>query len=100
MPPPRPSSTPFLRARASGVFWYHGMREDALGLTHDPARATTKRREPPPAVLDFHEPAEVEQLAQAAAAGLHRTVTRRVIEPLGATARAAEDAQDAKDAKL
>ncbi len=77
------------------VFNY-GMREDALGLTHNPAKATTKRREPPPAVLDFYEPEEVETLAQAAAAGLHRTAAVRVVEPVEAGARAAEDAQDAE----
>ena len=73
-----------------------GMREDALGLTHNPAAATTKRREPPPAVLDFYEPDEVERLARAAAGGLHRDVTRRVIEPPEAAARRTEDAQDAE----
>jgi integrase len=73
-----------------------GMREDALRLAHNPAKATSKRREPPPAVLDFYEPQEVEQLAQAAAAGLHRNVSRRVIEPPEAAARAAEDTQDAE----
>ena len=76
------------------VFNY-SMREDALGLTHNPASPTTKRREPPPAVLDFYEPEEIEQLARAAAAGLHRVVTGRVIEGGEAEARAAEDAQDA-----
>jgi integrase len=75
------------------VFNY-GMREDTVGLTHNPARATTKRREPPPAVLDFYEPEEVERLALAAATGLHRNVTKRVIELPEAAARAAEDAQD------
>ncbi len=73
-----------------------GMREDALGLTHNPARATTKRREPPAAVLDFYEPDEVEWLAWAATRGLHRHVTHRVIEPPEAAARAADDAQDAE----
>ncbi|HLI58641.1 MAG TPA: tyrosine-type recombinase/integrase [Solirubrobacteraceae bacterium] len=51
-----------------------GMREDTFGLERNPAATTNKRREPPPAVLDFYEPDEVEAIAQAAARGAHRWV--------------------------
>ena len=52
----------------SAMFNY-GRREDTFALANNPVTATTKRREPPPAVLDFYEPEEVEQLATAAATG-------------------------------
>ena len=58
--------------------WNYGMREDAYELTHNPAAGTSKRREPPKAVLDFYEPEEVELLAETAERGLTehpRTVT-------------------------
>lgn len=57
-----------------------GMRDDSFGLAHNPAATTNKRREPPPAILDFYEPDEVETIAQAAARGAHRWVDRLVGE--------------------
>ncbi len=75
--------------------WNYGMREDAYGLTHNPAGGTTKRREPPKAVLDFYEPEEVEQLAAAAERGAHRTPENRYVSDEELGARAAEDRQDA-----
>lgn len=53
-----------------------GMRDDSFGLERNPAATTNKRREPPPAVLDFYEPDEVEAIAQAAARGAHRWVVK------------------------
>ncbi len=74
--------------------WTYGMREDTFGLAANPASGTTKRREPPPAVLDFYEPEEVEQLARAAESGIHRKQTAPVtVEE--AAARRHEDQQDA-----
>jgi integrase len=74
----------------------HGRREDTFALPANPAEATTKRREPPPAVLDFYEPEEVEQLASVAAAGAHRGPQPADLEAGEIEWRAREDAQDAE----
>ncbi len=79
----------------SAVYGY-AMREDAYRLEVNPAAKTSRRREPPPAVLDFYEPEEVEALAQAAEHGLHRGLTKLRVDDAEAAARASEDHQDAK----
>jgi len=79
----------------SAIFNY-GRREDTFALPANPVSATTKRREPPPAVLDFYEPGEVEVLAQAAAAGAHRGPQPADLGPDEIEWRAREDAQDAE----
>lgn len=79
----------------SAIFGY-AMREDAYRLPTNPAAATTKRREPPPAVLDFYEPEEVEALARAAERGAHRQVTKLHLDDAEAEARGIEDRQDAE----
>ena len=77
----------------SAVFSF-GMREDTYRLPANPASGTNKRREPPPAVLDFYEPEEVEALARAAETGAHRNVTRLRLDDDERAARAREDLQD------
>ena len=74
----------------------YAQREDTYALERNPVSATTKRREKPPAVLDFFEPEEVEALARAAAAGAHRAP--RSGEPASEETawRAWEDRQDAE----
>ena len=79
----------------SAVYGY-AMREDTHGMTHNPAAATSRRREPPPAVLDFYEPEEIEAIARAAERGVHRNVTMRRLDEAEQEARAAEDRQDAE----
>jgi integrase len=79
----------------SAIFNY-GRREDTFALPANPVTATTKRREPPPAVLDFYEPDEVDGLAQAAAAGAHRGPQPADLGPDEIEWRAREDAQDAE----
>lgn len=79
----------------SAVFNF-GMREDTYRLPGNPASGTNKRREPPPAVLDFYEPGEVEAIARAAAAGAHREVTKLRLDDAERAARAREDLQDAE----
>ncbi len=74
----------------------YGQREDTYALAVNPAAGTTKRREPPPATLDFYEPEEIEALARAAAAGRHRGGEPARVTPYERAARAAEDAQDAE----
>ena len=65
-------------------------------LKHDPVKATSKRREKPPAVLDFFEPEEIEALARAAPAGAHRGSQPSELDPDEAQWRAWEDRQDAE----
>lgn len=55
----------------SAIFNY-ARRDDTYALAANPVSGTDKRREPPAAALDLFEPDEIEQLARAAAAGLHR----------------------------
>jgi integrase len=83
------------RQLLSAIFNY-GRREDTHSLAANPAEATTKRREPPPAVLDFYEPEEIEALAKAAADGGHRGPQPANLEPDEIAWRAREDAQDAE----
>jgi site-specific recombinase XerD len=59
----------------SAIYGY-GMREDTYRLSLNPAAATTKRREPPPAVLDFYETEEVEAIARRFPAPFCRGLTR------------------------
>jgi integrase len=79
----------------SAIYGY-AMREDSHGFERNPARGTTKRREPPPAVLDFYEPEEIAALARAATRGQHRQVTKLRYDEAETAARAAEDRQDAE----
>ena len=79
----------------SAIYGY-AMREDSYRLTLNPAAATTKRREPPPAVLDFYEPDEVEAIARAAQRGAHRLVSTLTYDESELAARAQEDSQDAE----
>jgi integrase len=81
------------RQTVLAIFNY-GRREATFGLPANPATATTKRREPPPTVLDFYEPEEVEQLASAAASGAHRGPQPPDLEADEIEWRAREDAQD------
>lgn len=67
----RPRTVNKHRQVISAVFGY-GLREDTYALELNPAAATNKRREPPPAVLEFYEPEEVEAIARVAALGEHR----------------------------
>jgi integrase len=73
----------------------YAMREDTYALARNPATGTTKRREPPPAVLEFYEPDEVETLARAAERGAHRAVRRDRVGTDELDVRRREDAQDA-----
>ena len=78
----------------SAIYGY-AIREDSHSFEHNPARATTRRREPPPAVLDFYEPEEIEALARAAARGEHRNVSKLQYDDDETAARDAENRQDA-----
>ncbi len=82
------------RQLISAAFNY-AMRDDTYAIAHNPAASTTKRREPPPAVLDFYEPDEVEMLARAAELGAHRTARPGRIGEHELAARRREDSQDA-----
>jgi integrase len=79
----------------SAVYGY-GTREDTYRLMLNAATATTKRREPPRAIVDFHKPEEVEAVARAAENGAHRDVAKLAYEESEQTARALEDRRDAE----
>ncbi|MFZ0088864.1 MAG: hypothetical protein WAL63_05125, partial [Solirubrobacteraceae bacterium] len=79
----------------SAIYGY-AMREDSHRLTLNPAAATSRRREPPPSVLDFYEPEEVESIARAPDAGGHRAISRLTYDEAKRAARAREDRQDAE----
>jgi integrase len=83
------------RQMLSAIFNY-GRRADAHSLAANPVEATTKRREPPPAVLDFYEPEEIEKLAQAAADGWHHGPLPARLEPEEIAWRRREDWQDSE----
>src|ERR1039457_800938 len=83
------------RQLISAAFNY-AMREDTYGLATNPATATSKRREPPPAGLDFYEPDELEILAQGAERGLHRNAGTAAIGDEELATRRREDHQDAE----
>jgi integrase len=82
------------RQLISAAFNY-AMREDTYAVVRNPAAGTTKRREPPPAVLDFYEPHEVETLARAAELGARRAARPDRISEQELSARRREDSQDA-----
>ena len=71
----------------------YACRPATLALTSNPAQATDKRRLPQRNTLDTYSVAEVEQLADALAAGAHR-------DPLRPAATDADKAEDRQDAEL
>lgn len=79
----------------SAIFNY-ARRPTTYALPANPVEGTDKRREAPSMALDFYEPEEVEALARAAAAGLHRGSPSGELDEEEREARAAEDAQDAE----
>ncbi len=81
------------RQMLSAIFNY-GRRADTYSLPANPVEATTKRREPPPAVLDFYEPEEIETLAQAAADGWHHGPLPAHVDDEEIAWRRREDLQD------
>ncbi len=78
----------------SSVF-EHALRDESIGLTVNPARATDKRREPDDKPIEFYEPEEVMALARAASSGLHRDPRRPAVTDEERAERARADEQDA-----
>src|ERR1019366_7273090 len=83
------------RQLISAAFNY-AMRKDTYGLATNPATATSKRREPPPAVRDCCEPDDLEILAQGPEGGLHRKAGTAAIGGEELATRRREDHQDAE----
>ena len=81
------------RQVVAAIFSY-ACRTDTYGLAVNPVAGTDKRREDPPAALDYYEVHEVEALARACEQGLHHT---RILatDPGEIEARRAEDHRDA-----
>jgi integrase len=78
------------------AIYSYGCREATFGLPHNPVLAADRRPEPEHARLDFYSPEEVEALARALAASLHRDPSAPAVGDEEAAARAAEDRQDAE----
>ncbi|HET9074005.1 MAG TPA: tyrosine-type recombinase/integrase [Solirubrobacteraceae bacterium] len=77
----------------------YGCRPDSLGLPTNPVDGTDKRRQPPPAALDYYAVEEVERLAQACEAGAQRA-SRPDYDDAELRARQLEDRQDAEAIRL
>ena len=77
-----------------GAIYSYGCRGATFALPHNPALAADRRPEPERARLDFYSPEEVEALARALAAGLHRDRHAAAVGTAESEARTAEDRQD------
>jgi integrase len=82
----------------ASIFGY-ACRPDTYGLGVNPAAGTDKRRENPPAALDYYEVHEVEALASCCEQGLHRTSVP-LTNPSEIAARRWEDRRDANVFRL
>jgi integrase len=77
----------------------YACRADTHQLGANPVTGTDKRREDPPAALDYYEVEEVEALARACEQGLHRA-NKPARDPTEVAARQAEDRRDADAFRL
>ena len=77
----------------------YGCRADASGLPVNPVLGTDKRRQAPPAALDYYEVEEVEALARAFERGEQRE-PREIFDEAEREARLQEDKQDAEAFRL
>jgi integrase len=77
----------------------YGCRTDTLSLPVNPVRGTDKRREDPPAALDYYEVEEVEALARACELGQQR-VGPPALDAAERVARDVENHQDAEAFRL
>lgn len=82
----------------ASIFGY-ACRPDTYGLGVNPVAGTDKRRENPPAALDYYEVHEVEALASCCERGLHRTSVP-LTNPDEIAARRSEDRRDANVFRL
>jgi integrase len=82
----------------AAMFTY-GSRSDTHALPFNPVTGTDKRRENPPAALDYYEVEEVEALARACENGKHRTGDAPP-DASEAAARRLEDNRDAEAFRL
>ena len=76
----------------------YACRSDTYGLAANPVSGTDKRREAPPAALDYYEVEEVEALARVCQRGKHRPTAAVGEDEI--EARTAEDRQDADAFRL
>jgi integrase len=87
------------RALISAIYGY-GMRSSTFGLPANPASGADKRREPHRGVLRFFTPEEIEALARALEAGLHRDRSRLAVSEQERDVRRTEDRQEAELVRL
>jgi integrase len=76
------------------AIYSYGCKDATFELPHNPGQAADRRPEPERARLDFYSPEEVEALARALVAGMHRDRNAMSFGDEEAAARAAEDRQD------
>lgn len=86
------------RQMLAAIFAY-GARADTYQLPVNPVAGTDKRREDPPAALDYYEVEEVEALARSCEYGQHRT-GQPTTDPDELAARGAEDRRDGEAFRL
>lgn len=86
------------RQLLAAMFSY-GCRSDTYALAANPVAGTDKRREDPPAALDYYEVEEVEALARACEQGKHRT-GKAPTDPDELAARRHEDRRDGDSFRL
>jgi integrase len=77
----------------------YGCRGDSFALAANPVDGSDKRRQAPPAVLDYYEVDEVEALAACCERGEHRK-PRELFDQAEIDARVLEDRQDAEAFRL
>jgi len=82
----------------AAMFTY-ACRADTYALAANPVAGTDKRREDPPAALDYYEVEEVEALARCCERGEHRG-SRPTSDSAETAARQAEDRRDAEAFRL
>ena len=94
----RPRNVNKHRQVLAAIFTY-ACRADTYALAVNPVSGTDKRREDPPAALDYYEVEEVEALARCCEQGHHRA-DKPATDPGEIAARAAEDRRDADAFRL
>jgi integrase len=77
------------------ILGYAVKRSARYGISDNVAAATSKRREQPPAALEFYEPDELRRLADAARKGAHHAPSRPARSPAERCVRQADDQRDA-----
>ena len=87
------------RSLLSSIYNY-ACRPSTFALPTNPVRDADRRRQPPPADLEFYSVEEIEALARALAAGAHRGTQWEALTPEVTAERTREDQQDAEIVRI